>query len=73
MYWLRLTQANTGATVYVNMERVIVIAPNRAGGANLMLMVTETVEKTGRETARIFPVRETQEQIVDMLSRHDEA
>ncbi|HZU87866.1 MAG TPA: hypothetical protein VE993_01280 [Stellaceae bacterium] len=36
VYWLQLTQANTGAKIYVNMEHVIVIAPSKTGGANLM-------------------------------------
>lgn len=66
---MQLTQANTGAKIYVNMEHVIVIAPSKTGGANLMLTVSETTQKTGRQTARIVPVRESQELIVDMMSR----
>ncbi|MGH7100020.1 MAG: hypothetical protein ACREE4_20545 [Stellaceae bacterium] len=73
MYWLQLTQANTGAKLYVNMEQVIVIAPSQTGGANLVLPVSETAQKTGRQAARILPVRETQEMIVDMMSRGAEA
>lgn len=73
MYWLQLTHANTGAKLYVNMEQVIVIAPSRTGGANLVLPVSETLQKTGRQTARILPVRETQEMIAEMMSRGEEA
>ena len=73
MYWLQLTQANTGAKIYVNMEQVIVIAPSRTGGANLVLPVSETVQKTGREGARILPVSESQETIMEMMSRGEEA
>lgn len=72
MYWLQLTQANTGAKIYVNMEQVIVIAPSRTGGANLVLPVTETAQRTGRDTARILPVRETQETIMEMMSRGED-
>jgi hypothetical protein len=73
VYWLQLTQANTGAKIYVNMEQVIVIAPSRTGGANLVLPVSETTQKTARQAARILPVRETQEMIMDMMSRGDDA
>jgi hypothetical protein len=72
VYWLQLTQANTGAKIYVNMEHVIVIAPSKTGGANLVLTVSETTQKTGRQAARIVPVRESQETIVEMMS-HVEA
>ena len=73
MYWLQLTQANTGAKLYVNMEQVVVIAPSRTGGANLVLPVSETPQSTGRQTARILPVRETQEMIMNMMSQGAEA
>jgi hypothetical protein len=73
VYWLQLTQANTGAKIYVNMEQVIVIAPSRTGGANLVLPVSETGQKSARQVARILPVRETQEMIVEMMSRTSES
>ena len=55
------------------MEQVIVIAPSRTGGANLVLPVSETDQKTTRQAARILPVRESQEMIVEMMSRGEDA
>ena len=72
MYWLQLTQATTGATVYVNMEHVAVISPSRVGGSNLILVVTETHPRGGRDAARSVTVQETTEEIMDMISRTDE-
>ena len=71
MYWLQLTQASTGSKIYVNMELVVIVAPSRAGGASLVLTVNETVQKAERTAARIVPVRETQEEIMEMMSRGD--
>lgn len=73
MYWLQLTHAHTGAKLYVNMEQVIVIAPSRTGGANLVLPVSETEQKTQRQAARILPVRESQEMIAEMMSQGENA
>ena len=50
MHWLQLTQAQTGATIYVNMRLVILVAPNKTGGAALVTIVRE------KESARVVPV-----------------
>ena len=47
MRFLRLTQANTGVTIHVNMDQVVVIAPNKTGGA---VLLTTAVDK---DSARI--------------------
>jgi hypothetical protein len=72
MYWLQLTHGTTGATLYVNMERVVIVAPNKTGGSNLVLAVTETAQRTGRVAARVLPVREAQEEIMNMLASPNE-
>lgn len=61
MRFLRLTQANTGVTIYVNMDQVVVIAPNKTGGAVLLSTALE------KESARVIPVRETPQEVVAML------
>lgn len=63
MHWLRLTQANTGVTIHVNMAQIILVAPNKTGGSALLTTVTE------KESARIIPVRETPQEIADLLER----
>jgi hypothetical protein len=55
------------------MEQVIIVASSRTGGANLVPPASETGQKTARQAARILPVRETQEMIMEMMSRGDEA
>ena len=61
MRFLRLTQANTGVTIHVNMEQVVVIAPNKTGGA---VLLTTAVDK---ESARIVPVKESPQEVVALL------
>ncbi|RYB04203.1 hypothetical protein [Lichenibacterium ramalinae] len=61
MRFLRLTQANTGVTIHVNMDQVVVIAPNKTGGA---VLLTTAVDK---DAARIVPVKETPQEVVAML------
>lgn len=61
MRFLRLTQANTGVTIYVNMDQVVVIAPNKTGGA---VLLTTAIEK---ESARIVPVKETPQEVAALL------
>ena len=61
MRFLRLTQANTGVTIHVNMEQVVVIAPNKTGGA---VLLTTAVDK---DSARIVPVKESPQEVVAML------
>jgi hypothetical protein len=61
MQWLQLTQANTGAKIYVNMNLVVLIAPNKTGGAALVTTVLE------KESARIIPVQESPATVVAML------
>lgn len=61
MRFLRLTQANTGVTIYVNMDQVVVIAPNKTGGA---VLLTTAVDK---ESARIVPVKETPQEVAALL------
>ena len=62
MHWLQLTQARTGAKIYVNMRLVILVAPNKTGGAALVTSVRE------KESARVVPVLENPQQIMDMLN-----
>ena len=64
MNFIRLTQGNTGATIQVNMDLVVVVAPSRDGGSSLMLTVREASAKTGRESARIIPVLESPEEVL---------
>jgi hypothetical protein len=61
MHWLQLTQANTGVAIYVNMEQVVVVAPNKTGGAALLTNVPD------KETGRIIPVRESPQEVMTML------
>ena len=61
MRYLRLTQANTGVTIYVNMAQVVVIAPNKNGGT---VLLTTALEK---ESARIVPVRESPQDVMALL------
>ena len=69
MNWIQLTQSSTGAEIYVNMTNVVMIAPSRAGGSNLMLAFTEAMKATGRETARTISVIESSEEIMQKLKR----
>ena len=62
MHWLQLTQAQTGATIYVNMRLVILVAPSKTGGASLVTSVRE------KETARVVPVLESPQDIMGMLN-----
>ena len=66
MHWIELTQANTGAKIHVNMDLVVLVAPNRRGGANLMLTVREPSERSGKETARIIPVQENAPEVMEL-------
>ncbi len=68
MHWVQLTQANTGVKIYVNMELVVLIVPSRRGGANLMLTVREPSQKSGKDSARIIPVMETQDEVMAMVA-----
>ncbi len=61
MRFLRLTQANTGVTIYVNMDQVVVIAPNKSGGA---VLLTTAVDK---ESARIVPVKESPQEVAALV------
>ena len=61
MQFLRLTQANTGVSIYVNMEQVVVMAPNKTGGT---VLLTTALEK---ESARLVPVKETPLEIAALL------
>lgn len=63
MTWLPLTQANTGVTIYVNMDQVIIIAPNKTGGSALLTTIVE------KETGRIIPVREAPQEIATALQK----
>jgi len=67
MHWVQLTQANTGVKIHVNMDLVVLVAPSRRGGANLMLTVREPRPKGGKDTARIIPVQENQAQVMQLL------
>jgi hypothetical protein len=67
MHWVELTQANTGAKIHVNMDLVVLVAPNRRGGANLMLTVREPSERSGKETARIIPVQESGPEVMELV------
>jgi hypothetical protein len=61
MRFLRLTQANTGVTIHVNMDQVVVVAPNKTGGA---VLLTTAVDK---DAARIVPVKETTQEVMALL------
>ena len=61
MRFLRLTQANTGVAIHVNMDQVVVIAPNKTGGA---VLLTTAIEK---DSARIVPVKESPQEVVALL------
>jgi len=66
MHWIPLTQANTGMTIHVNMDLVVLVAPSKDGGSNLMLTVRE-LSKNGRDTARLVPTMENPDQIMHLL------
>jgi hypothetical protein len=68
MHWIQVTQANTGVKLYVNMELVVLVAPSRKGGANLMLTVREQSSTSGKDTARLIPVVETQSEVMALVS-----
>ena len=61
MHFIRLTQANTGVSVYVNMAQVVVVAPNKTGGS---VLLTTALEK---ESARVVPVKEAPHEIATMM------
>ena len=61
MNFIRLTQANTGVSVYVNMAQVVVIAPNKTGGS---VLLTTALEK---ESARVVPVKEAPHEIATLI------
>lgn len=63
MRWLQLTQANTGVTIYVNMDLVVVVAPSKTGGSALLTTAQE------KEAARIVPVKEAPGEIAAMLHK----
>jgi hypothetical protein len=67
MHWVQLTQANTGVTIHVNMDMVIVVVPNRRGGANLMLPVREPSPKGGKDSARLIPVKESPAEVMKLV------
>jgi hypothetical protein len=67
MHWVKLTQANTGAAIHVNMDLVVLIAPSREGGSNLMLTVREPSRKSGKDTARIIPTLESPDQVMQIV------
>ena len=69
MHWVQLTQANTGVKIFVNMALVVLVIPSRRGGANLMLTVREPSQKSGgKDSARIIPVMETQEEVMALVA-----
>jgi hypothetical protein len=61
MRFLRLTQANTGVAIHVNMDQVVVVAPSKTGGA---VLLTTAVEK---DSARIVPVKESPAEVLALL------
>ena len=61
MRFLRLTQANTGVTIHVNMDQVVVVAPSKTGGA---VLLTTAVDK---ESARIVPVKESPQEVMALV------
>ncbi len=61
--WLKLTQANTGVAIHVNMSMIVVVAPNKTGGSALLTTVPE------REAGRILPVKESPQEIADLLQK----
>ena len=61
MRFLPLTQANTGMTIFVNMDQVVVVAPSKTGGA---VLLTTAMDK---ETARIVPVKESPQDVLALL------
>jgi hypothetical protein len=63
MHFIRLTQANTGVTIYINMEQVVVVAPNKTGGT---VLLTTALEK---ESARVVPVKEAPEDVMALLEK----
>jgi hypothetical protein len=71
MHWVQLTQGNTGVRIHVNMDLVILIAPNRRGGCNLMLTVREPSPKSGKDTARIIPVQESEAEVIKLVKAID--
>lgn len=69
MFWLQLTQARTGAKIYVNMDLVTIIAPSKTGGSSLVLAVAETASEGSKLVSRTVQVAEAQEVIMEMFNR----
>jgi hypothetical protein len=67
MHWVQLTQANIGVRIHVNMDLVVLVAPNRRGGANLMLTVREPAAKSGKDSARLIPVQESAAEVMKLV------
>ncbi len=63
MHFVQLTQANTGVTIYVNMEQVVVVAPNKTGGT---VLLTTALEK---ESARVVPVKEAPQDVLALIEK----
>ena len=61
MRFLSLTQANTGVTIFVNMDQIVVVAPSKTGGA---VLLTTAMDK---ETARVVPVKESPQDVMALL------
>jgi len=61
MHFVQLTQANTGVTIYVNMEQVV--APNKTGGT---VLLTTALEK---ESARVVPVKEAPQDVMALIEK----
>ena len=61
MRFIRLTQANTGVTIHVNMDQVVVVAPNKNGGS---VLLTTAIEK---DSARLVPVKEAPADVMAMI------
>lgn len=61
MRFIKLTQANTGVTIHVNMDQVVLIAPNKTGGSALLTAAAD------KETARVVPVKESPQEVIAIL------
>jgi hypothetical protein len=50
------------------MDLVVLVAPSKDGGSNLMLTVRE-LSKTGRDTARLVPIMEDPDKVMHLLMK----
>ncbi len=68
--FLKLTENETGADVYLNPNYIIRFIPNSAGEGTLLFM-QQDAGVADRSEAQIVHVHETAEEVFRIISRHE--